>query len=153
MGKKTLYIKEDDESLWKKADFLVKTNGGSLSNFITELLRKELSKREMLRCVTENIGPIVIEFENQYGRQKKSFNGKWLIKDYQPGIDPFGDAYSVAVTAMGQLFVLRETNNHGSDYRVFPTYDDMMDDGTVPLELQYAVSDAIGENDAEFLDI
>lgn len=174
MAKKNLYIRDEDEELWKRAEELVKgTQTRSLSSLIPRLLEKEIEKMEAQEEVLEDASRIVVDIGMQWdmedwAEERKpmrcvAFEGKWIAKDYYA---KDGGCYSVALTKKRQLFVAIAA---GKDvlpfgYWVYATFQMMAEDtGTgareeywpfpYPDNLLSLVASVMGEVHIEELDI
>lgn len=103
---KTLYVKDDDGSIWDKARELT---GDKLSQFIMEKLRAFVSEQEGKEWGFERIA--VHYVENGILRAK-AFIGRWLISPEQPWtvrdeLDEREVSYAVAITAKDNIVVFK----------------------------------------------
>ncbi len=157
--KKTLYVPDTDEAVWKRAEELYP---GSLSQLVNDLLRKEVAKMEAMSDNSKEIERIVIEVataneSNHYtGKRNVAFDGKWLVED------PFG--FSIAQTKRGNLLVYYANIEYGGSYHVFDDFEDLesydpdFDEENIGLpEIPGGVKDtvakALGMKYEEYLDI
>lgn len=98
---------------------------------------------------------ILVEYEDKEGNNRKvAFNGKWLFEDEREDTDNrlAGTLYSVALTEKQQLFVMWSKDDV-SEYEVYLSFDDMVNDDALPPGLTSFVAEKIGENYIEYLDI
>ena len=100
MGNKTIYINDSDAKIWDEANEWAKETG-NLSQFVINSLDREVKRMQKLKDVKEDIQRIVVEITRPKGTKKISFNGKWLLKDYE---DRF-NLISVAITEKESYFV------------------------------------------------
>lgn len=154
MANKTLYIRENDEKIWEKAEQYVKESKiESLSKFITDLLEKELAKTEV-KNIDQN--EIVIKiYDRNIGKFRRvKFNGEWLVEDLW--LKTNGDSSaSVALTAKNNLlyFYQNEDSEECNGYRIYRDFEQMKADPDVNSVLLAEVATKLKEDYVEFLDI
>ncbi len=112
---KTIYVREADAEMWKKAEELA---GGSLSGLITEAVRRyveEEERKEQVEMETIEVelwGPEEIPYPVE-------FVGTWLLdpdpdetRTGEPGYDA-GAYYGVALTQRGNIAIYVQHVNDG----------------------------------------
>jgi hypothetical protein len=149
MPRKSLYVSEEDESVWERAESLADV---SLSKLVADLLRKEVSKMEAYSTLGKQFREITIEL-NSYGHpsEKKMFIGKW-IADYN---DP--DSFhwdKVALTRKNQILV-HHGDNTGTFYTLYKDLDELLrDEHQIVIHAnKVEAAKALGGEFIEFLDI
>lgn len=149
MGNKTIYINDSDAKIWDEANEWAKETG-NLSQFVINSLDREVKRMQKLKDVKEDIQRIVVEITRPKGTKKISFNGKWLLKDYE---DRF-NLISVAITEKESYFVYFDTQASQNDsYVIYEYFKEFTDAHNIPEEAKSIVSNIVGEEYAEFLDI
>ena len=151
MANKTLYIRDNDELIWQKAEeVVVKNKIESLSKFVTDAIKKEVNRMVFLATVKEDIQKIVVTLNTEEGIRKVAFNGKWLIENYS--LDFW--LISVAITEKNSIFLLYDTGSDSVDkYRIFEYFEDFINEDLPSPELKSLVANKVGEDYIEFLDI
>ena len=151
MANKTLYVKDQDEAVWKEAEELTKE---SLSSLVTSLLRKEVDriKNEKKLLSGENKRIVVKTKEEECLPRTVAFNGRWIVDDQE--IED--TIYSVAITEKQRFFVLVD-GKWGTLYYVYDTLDELKNlAGTgkeYPAELMHWVALGLETDYVEELDI
>jgi hypothetical protein len=156
MARKTIYVRDEDEEVWKKAEQLAEQlAGSSLSRLIVDALRREVVRLEAVKEVKDGFERILIEYRNEpHGPLKKvAFNGKWLAREEQY------DTEGIALTEKGQFFhYSRDFQTELGQYRIFQSFNDLAvyandEENQVNTDLIAEAAEAIGEDYVEFLDI
>lgn len=161
---RTLYVKDQDEPVWSKAEQHVKAGAAeSLSALVTELLKREVQRMDKSAELKEQrMERILIEgdFATHEGSVNKTVavTGRYLVED-------FGETYSVILTSKGYLFVLEATrddilitNTHAS-FRDMKNGTALVDGREVSLPSEYPadllaqVAEEVGEEYVEELDL
>lgn len=151
MPNKTLYIRDNDDVVWKKAETLVTNSGlSSLSSLVTDALRREVERIEAINEVVNDAKKIIIEIDDGGGVKKKAFHGNWVVRNYEG----YKGLISVAVTKNQSYLVYYDSQSDCDDsYEVFEFFSDFIDSEGVPEELKSIVADKVGEDYVEYLDI
>ena len=162
MGRRNIYIRDEDEGVWDKASSLAGEE--SMSQIIIRGLKNYVSSRE--GHPMEFLKVDLLDENEQ--KSTKKFSGRWLIKEFEsndtdagvlhPGssrmtdIDCDGAEWSVAETAKGQIAVWVTQDVGGGGFWVFKDLDDAEVHG-IPGDVCSAASTALGIERAELLDI
>lgn len=144
MGKRTIYVRDEDEALWDRAKEL--SGEESLSSIIAEALKKLISEKE-----DPSMENIVVEEWDGGKPFKKSFWGKWLVKE---NITLHGK-WSVALTRNNRFAIYRHPNQippYESKLYVVDHLDEA-DSDLIPPTVLKAVSDNLPEDFVQRLDI
>jgi len=171
MVRKNIYVRDDDEEIWQKAEQLTSEGAAeSLSKMITNALKKEVIRLENQKEAKKTeifqgadiIEKITVEYEEDGIKRKISFKGKWITDE--EGINTVSNIYRVALTEKNQFFVFEEsiqfneqndglkiiTKQEGS-YKIYSSFEKMKKD--LPGKVSKYVADAIEYAYEEFLDI
>jgi len=110
--RKTLYVRDEDESIWERARELF---GDTLSPLIAQGLKSLILKKEAEEAITKGFERIELRYddsENANLPTAKAFVGRWVFSPKKPirmtddsSGALVGDAYSVAITAKGNVVV------------------------------------------------
>jgi hypothetical protein len=159
MARRNVYIRNEDEDVWERAEKLA--GEASMSRVITEALRTYVGSRE-----GNPMQRLVVTYEDRDGgTHNKAFVGRWLIapaQEYrsQHEADELGSGtqvmggttFAVAETAKGNIVVWVDAVRNNPSYSVFESFDDA-EAGGVPGDVIAAAASAAGIERAEFLDI
>lgn len=165
MPNKTLYIRDEDVSVWEKAEKLAAPEG--VSPLVSKLLRQYVGGNEIDFNGMQRLTVDVRENEAA-PRTVKAFRGRWLWSPAQP-IDVGPAAYAVALTAKGQIAVYGwDFTSDLSSLTLYRNFEDMKigrranlpydfyDDRNVdipPPPVMAAVSESLNQPYEEELDI
>ncbi|MCL6612976.1 MAG: hypothetical protein K6T66_15705 [Peptococcaceae bacterium] len=161
MGRKNIYVRDEDEVIWQKAEQLAgKGAAESLSKMITDALKKEVERLEALQEVQKDgFERILLEYFDKNANRdvKKAFNGKWLVFEEHDEATDAGVLVSVALTQKGQLlyfWVWESSGDGGYDiYEDFEAMKNRAEEDNIGHNIISAVADELGEDYVEFLDI
>jgi hypothetical protein len=162
VGRRNIYIRDEDEAIWDKAGELAGED--SMSQIVVRGLRAYVSGRE-----GEPMQWLTVEVTDEMGQTStKKFSGRWLITDFESAA---GDAWIhhpegnrtrnfdcddtpwwVAETAKGRIAIWANPAIGTRDFYVFKDLDDAERLG-VPGDVISAASNALGIQRAEVLDI
>jgi hypothetical protein len=162
VGRRNIYIREEDEGVWDKASALAGED--SMSQIIIRGLRAYVSGRE-----GDTIEWLTVSLEDEFGqRSTKKFQGRWLIKDFHSaGVDAFVahpetshvtthdcdvTPWWVAETGKGQIAVWADPAGGDGGFYVFKDLDEAEEHG-VPGDIISAAANKLGISRAEVLDI
>jgi hypothetical protein len=160
MGRRNVYIRNEDEDVWERAEKLA--GEAPMSRVITEALRAYVRSREGNPMERQ-----VIDYEDRgTGEQlSKAFVGRWLIEpdeeyrsehetdDIRSGIQVMGGTtFAVGETAKGNIVVWIDANRSRSTYDVYDGFDDAEAKG-VPGDVVALASTRAGIERAELLDV
>ena len=163
MGRRNIYLRDDDEALWETAAALAGKER-SMSQIIVRGLRDYISSRE-----GEALEMLLVEIEDEHGQQSsKKFRGRWLITDFastagdvwvsHAGIartihhDCDDTRWWVAETAKGQIAVWANPPSGSGGFYVYRDLDEAEGNG-IPGDVVSAAAGALGIQRAELLDI
>lgn len=163
MGRRNIYLRDDDEGVWEMAAALAGKEK-SMSQIIIRGLRDYISSRE-----GEALEMLVVEVEDEHGqRSSKKFSGRWLLTDFASTagdvwVSHAGTARTihhdcdatpwwVAETAKGQIAVWANPPSGSGGFYVYPDFDDAEENG-IPGDVVSAAARALGIQRAELLDI
>lgn len=132
---KTLYIREEDQDAWERADAAAHAARQSLSQYVTDLIRRHVPE---IRAHGGDMEKITVEVAGGAGGMRtEGFTGRWLAWDEAPtgewkqGIaltkgGQFAWYESVPVVNEGALFVYRSLDDLESDVqeRTWPDAED-----------------------------
>jgi hypothetical protein len=163
MGRRNIYIRDEDEGVWDKASALAGED--SMSQIIIRGLKNYVSSREGHPM---ELLKVDLLDENDHKSTKK-FSGRWLIEEFEshdtdagvfhPGSSRMTDIdcdraeWWVAETAKGQIAVWVTQDGGGDEFVVFKDLDDAEVHGGIPGDVCSAASTALGIERAELLDI
>jgi hypothetical protein len=162
MGRRNIYIRDEDEATWDRAGALAGED--SMSQIIVRGLKAYVSGRE-----GDPIEWLTISLQDELGQTStKKFQGRWLIRDFTSST---GDAYVsdpeterttthncdvtpwwVAETARGQIAIWADPAGGDGGFYVFKDLDEAEEHG-VPGDIISAAANKLGINRAEVLDI
>jgi len=127
MVRKNIYVRDDDEEIWQKAEQLTSEGAAeSLSKMITNALKKEVIRLENQKEAKKTeifqgadiIEKITVEYEEDGIKRKISFKGKWITDEEGintvsnlklGGLTGYDHIYRVALTEKNQFFVFEES--------------------------------------------
>jgi hypothetical protein len=157
MGRRNVYIRDEDEHVWERAEKLA--GDAPMSRVITEALRAYVSGREgtpMQRLTVDTVNGGV--------ELTKAFIGRWLI-DPDEGYrsEHEGDAsletqvragttFAVAETAKGNVVVYVDAAGGQPEFDVYEDFDQAEERG-VPGDVVTLAAKRAGIERAELLDI
>jgi hypothetical protein len=162
MGRRNIYIREDDEGVWDRASALAGEE--SMSQIIVRGLKSYVSGRD-----GDPIEWLTVELVDELGqRSTKKFQGRWLIRQFTSTVaDAFvthpdsgrttihdcdSTPWWVAETAKGQIAVWADPVGGDGGFYVFKDLNQAEAHG-IPGDLISAASNKLGINRAELLDI
>jgi hypothetical protein len=157
MGRRNVYVRDEDEGIWERAEKLA--GEAPMSRVITDALRAYVSGREgtpMLRQV----------IATTRGGEKitKAFIGRWLIEPdegYRSEHEDdarletqgrAGTTFAVAETAKENIVVYVDADRPESEFDVYEDYDQAEERG-VPGDVLALAARRAGVERAELLDI
>lgn len=157
MGRRNVYIRDEDEDVWARAEKLA--GEAPMSRIITDALRAFVSGREgtpmqRLAITTVNGGEAIT----------KAFIGRWLIdpdeayrSEHERDISletqvRRGTTFAVAETAKGNLVVYVDADRPDAEFEVHDDFDQAEERG-VPGDVLALAAKRAGVERAELLDI
>lgn len=163
MGRRNIYIRDEDEEVWELAAALAGKEK-SMSQIIVRGLRDYITSRE-----GDALEMLLVEVDDAHGqRSSKKFSGRWLVTDFvssagnvsvrHPGTaltanhDCDVTPWWVAETAKGQIAVWANPPSGSGGFYVYRDLDEAEKNG-IPGEVVSAAADALGLQRAELLDI
>lgn len=103
MPTKTIYIREEDQELWKEAEELAVNE--SLSSFLAQVVREYVRKKEAEMGEMTRI--VIKTFEDAESKAvNQAFTGRWLINDMQGKPEHNNRLWSIAESKGGKIVVL-----------------------------------------------
>jgi hypothetical protein len=162
MGRRKIYIREEDVGVWDKASALAGED--SMSQIIIRGLKAYVSGRE-----GDPIEWLTIALQDDRGQgSTKKFQGRWLIKDFHSSVadafvaDPETSHVTthdcdvtpwwVAETGKGHIAIWADPAGGDGGFYVFEDLDQAEEHG-VPGDVISAAANKLGINRAEVLDI
>jgi hypothetical protein len=162
MGRRNIYIRDEDESVWDKAGELAGED--SMSQIVVRGLKAYVNGRE-----GEPMEWLTVEVTDEMDQTStKKFTGRWLISAFEsmagdawvrhPGSDRTSNfdcddtRWWVAETARGQIAVWAKPEAGARGFYVFKDLDEA-EDHAIPGDVVSAASNALGITRAEVLDI
>ena len=161
MGRRNIYVREEDEVIWDKASALA--GDESMSQIIARALEAYVRSRE-----GAPLAWLTVEVEDPGGHTStKKFSGRWLIIDFKsdheadvqhPLTGEFtshGQSHthwSVAETAKGQIVFWATPDNDDRKLYVYKDLDQAEGHG-IPADVVSAAAAKLGLERAELLDI
>jgi hypothetical protein len=157
MGRRNVYIRDEDEDVWERAEKLA--GEAPMSRVITEALRAYVSGREgspMQRLTLETL--------NGGEALTKAFIGRWLIdpteayrSEHEGDADlgtqvHAGTTFAVAETAKGNIVVYVDAESGLPEFDVYSDFDQAEERG-VPGDVLTLAAKRAGIERAELLDI
>ncbi|HEY6470607.1 MAG TPA: hypothetical protein VI434_12670 [Candidatus Dormibacteraeota bacterium] len=163
MGRRNIYIRDEDEGVWETAAALAGKEQ-SMSQIIVRGLKDYISTRE-----GEALEMLLVEVEDEHGQKSaKKFSGRWLISNFSSTggdvwVSHAGAARTVnhdcdetpwwvAETARGQIAVWANPPAGAGGFYVYRDLDEAEENG-IPGDVVSAASRALGIQRAELLDI
>jgi hypothetical protein len=157
MGRRNVYVREDDEDVWERAEKLA--GEAPMSRIITDALRAYVSGREgapMQRLTIETMhGGEVLA---------KAFIGRWLIgpdeayrSEHEGDIRletkvRAGTTFAIGETAKGNIVVYVDADRAEAEFDVYEDFDQAEERG-VPGDVLTLAAKRAGVERAELLDI
>jgi hypothetical protein len=145
---KTVYLRDDEVSVWEKARELA---DDKLSPIIVAALKRFIAEKE---ASAKGFERIVVKFNDSLDHQLpkiKAFYGRWILDEQNPARipdlhnDERGEAFAVAETAKGNVavYMWREDSKDRWAYRfvVYPSFEKAAADP----EVNYAIRKAVEE--------
>lgn len=157
MPKRTLYVKAEDEPIWKTAEKLLEENPrlNSLSSVVTTALQREVERIERDKSIPGEMQYITATyFDRKEGLfHRVAFYGKWLIQDHLIG----NYYHSIAITEKQQFFVLVKFADGIGNYEVCRDFEDLKEFdykwGEIDEYILTRVANYLGEEHVVYLDI
>jgi hypothetical protein len=129
---RNIYIREEDEEVWKRAQILAGAKG--LSTVVVQGLKKFIAEKDADKAQAKGFERIVVEFndsEAHFIPKIKAFYGKWIFPPTKPelaGSDEGDTSWrcSVAITVKGNAVfyqIEEEQDGRRETFRVFPTLE------------------------------
>lgn len=162
MGRRNIYIRDEDEGVWDKASALAGED--SMSQIIIRGLKNYVSSREGHPMELLKVDLL----DESDHKSTKKFSGRWLIREFEShdgdavvlhaasarwvDIDCDGAQWWVAETAKGQIAVWVIPELSSSWFLVYKDLDEAEGHG-IPGDVCSAASTALGIERAELLDI
>jgi hypothetical protein len=152
---KTLYIREEDQETWAKAETLI-PQGSSLSKLITGQLENFIAEHERsAEMSNEPFERIEVDTEPY----ATAFEGRWILPpddDNRTAAEEYeaGGAFGVARTKKGKIAVYTYHINRGQGrLSVYPTFPAAIADGIPRDIIELAQAEEKGETYVRELDI
>ena len=152
MARKTIYIRDDAEELWKEAERL---SGDSISALLTRLLEGYVANRTQLGGTMTRIEVDVVTGDNE-DVVTKAFEGRWLVTNMETEDDSSrwfaGTTWSIAVSKRGAIVVCAGDRDGVIDsFELYNSLDAA--DEACPPDVISAAANAMGERYVQELDI
>jgi hypothetical protein len=151
---KTLYVRDDDLSVWDRAETYAKETRQSVSALVASALDRYVPAEPD----QEGMGEITVDVGEP--PLAKSFAGRWLLgpdsDETRTGLDGYdaGAYWGVALTRRGRIAVVTAHCNERwpADLKVYETLDAAEEDG-VPADILALAGAELGQDRVIRLDI
>jgi hypothetical protein len=123
---KTIYLRDEDESVWDRARELAGAKG--ISPLIAQSLKRFIAEKEAEEVEARGFERITVKYydASDHGIPKvKAFRGKWIIPPTRPLSREEQDttwSYSVAITAKGSAVVYWTEEDREGRAQFFSVY-------------------------------
>jgi hypothetical protein len=157
MGRRNIYVRDEDEDVWERAEQLA--GEAPMSRVITEALRAYVSGRE-----GAPMQRLTIDTMSAGERLTKAFIGRWLIdpdeayrSEHEADADiatqvPTGTTFAVAESAKSNIVVYVDAKGDEPEFDVYENFDQAEERG-VPGDVITLAAKRAGVERAELLDI
>lgn len=152
---KTLYVRDEDVSVWEQAEHAAKSARQSVSSLVAAALRSHLSTLESHR---DRAGQVTVDMRDDMRAWTEAFAGRWLIEpgDDNRGTEDAGACYGIALTAKGRIAVYSyHVNDRWPPH--LGVYDNLdqaeAETSGLPKELLAAAASEMGEQRIVWRDI